>query len=89
MIKNYFLSVLLILFISCKEQNFTKSPNVILIITENLSPMQKLLYHNLEQFDVVLSLGMPHISAERRPNVLRMDKHGVRQENVSLINLFS
>jgi hypothetical protein len=51
--------------------------------------MQKLLYHNLEQFDVVLSLGIPHISAERRPNVLRKDKHGVRQENVSLINLFS
>ena len=35
MIKNYFLSVLLILFISCKEQNFTKSPNVILIITDD------------------------------------------------------
>ena len=35
MIKNYFLSVLFILFISCKEQNFTKSPNVILIITDD------------------------------------------------------
>ena len=33
--KNYFLSVLFILFISCKEQNFTKSPNVILIITDD------------------------------------------------------
>ena len=35
MIKNYFLSVLFILFISCKEQKFTKSPNVILIITDD------------------------------------------------------
>ena len=35
MINNYFLSVLFILFISCKEQNFTKSPNVILIITDD------------------------------------------------------
>ena len=33
--KYYFLSVLFILFISCKEQNFTKSPNVILIITDD------------------------------------------------------